>query len=166
MTLSSVAQSGRSRHRFLLRAAFPALSQTSQPRALPLLLDDSLRAGFRFNIRRYGGDNCQPERYLTIRHSRHIKYIESVHNRNSRPAILLRESFREGKRVRKRTIANLTDWPAAKIEALRAVLHRRISGMHGPAPPALIGCPGTRCHLPRSLLLAIIPVAPLTRTRI
>jgi len=50
-------------------------------------------------------------------------YIESVPNRNSRPAILLRESFREGKRVRKRTIANLTDWPTVKIEALRAVLH-------------------------------------------
>lgn len=50
-------------------------------------------------------------------------YIESVPNRNSRPAILLRESFREGKRVRKRTVANLTDWPTAKIEALRAVLH-------------------------------------------
>lgn len=50
-------------------------------------------------------------------------YIESVPNRNSRPAILLRESFREGKRVRKRTIANLTDWPTVKIDALRAVLH-------------------------------------------
>lgn len=50
-------------------------------------------------------------------------YIERVPNRNSRPAILLRESFREGKRVRKRTIANLTDWAPAKIEALRAVLH-------------------------------------------
>lgn len=50
-------------------------------------------------------------------------YIERVPNRNSPPAILLRESFREGQRVRKRTIANLTDWPPAKIEALRAVLH-------------------------------------------
>jgi transposase len=49
-------------------------------------------------------------------------YIERVPNRNSPPAILLRESFREGKTVRKRTIANLTDWPEAKIEALRAVL--------------------------------------------
>jgi transposase len=49
-------------------------------------------------------------------------YIERVPNRNSPPAILLRESFREGKSVRKRTIANLSDWPEAKIEALRAVL--------------------------------------------
>ncbi|MEE8286510.1 MAG: IS1634 family transposase, partial [Gammaproteobacteria bacterium] len=43
-------------------------------------------------------------------------------NRNSRPAILLREGWREGKRVRKRTLANLTDWPSTKLEALRRVL--------------------------------------------
>lgn len=36
--------------------------------------------------------------------------------------MLLRESFREGQRVRKRTLANLTEWPEAKIEGLRAVL--------------------------------------------
>jgi hypothetical protein len=49
-------------------------------------------------------------------------YIEVVPNRNSPPAILLREGWREGKRVRKRTLANLSDWPNEKIEALRAVL--------------------------------------------
>ena len=49
-------------------------------------------------------------------------YIETVPNRGSRPAILLREGWREGKRVRKRTLANLSDWPQAKIDALRAVL--------------------------------------------
>jgi transposase len=49
-------------------------------------------------------------------------FIDQVPNRNSRPAILLRESFREGKHVRKRTIANISDWPQAKIDALRAVL--------------------------------------------
>jgi transposase len=49
-------------------------------------------------------------------------YIERVPNRNSRPAVLLREGWREGKKVKKRTLANLTDWPAAKIEALRRVL--------------------------------------------
>jgi hypothetical protein len=49
-------------------------------------------------------------------------YIESVPNRNSRPAILLREGWREGKKVCKRTIANLTDWPARKVELLRRVL--------------------------------------------
>ena len=49
-------------------------------------------------------------------------YIERVPNRNSRPALLLREAWREGKTVRKRTLANLTDWPAAKVEALRRLL--------------------------------------------
>jgi DDE family transposase len=49
-------------------------------------------------------------------------YIEAVPNRNSRPAILLREGWREGRRTRKRTLANLSDWPAAQVEALRAVL--------------------------------------------
>jgi Transposase DDE domain len=49
-------------------------------------------------------------------------YIETVPNRNSRPAILLREGWREGSRTRKRTLANLTDWPPAQVQALRAVL--------------------------------------------
>ena len=49
-------------------------------------------------------------------------YIEAVPNRNSRPATLLRQGWREGKRVRKKTLANLSDWPAEKVEALRQVL--------------------------------------------
>ena len=49
-------------------------------------------------------------------------YIETVPNRGSRPAILLREGWREGKKVHKRTLANLTDWPAQRIAALRRVL--------------------------------------------
>jgi len=49
-------------------------------------------------------------------------YIERVPNRNSRPAILLREGWREGKIIKKRTIANLTDWPEHKIETLRRLL--------------------------------------------
>src|SRR5215831_556557 len=49
-------------------------------------------------------------------------YIESVPNRNSPPAILLRESYRERGKVRKRTLCNLSDWPEAHIEGLRGVL--------------------------------------------
>jgi len=49
-------------------------------------------------------------------------YIERVPNRDSPPAILLREAWREGKRIRKRTIANLTHWPPEQIESLRRVL--------------------------------------------
>ena len=49
-------------------------------------------------------------------------YIEKVPNRNSPPAVLLREGWREGKKTLKRTIANLSHWPDQKIEALRRLL--------------------------------------------
>ena len=49
-------------------------------------------------------------------------HIETVPNRNSRPTILLREGWREGPRVRKRTLANLTHWPPQQIESLRRLL--------------------------------------------
>jgi hypothetical protein len=49
-------------------------------------------------------------------------YVESVPNRNSPPAILLRESYREDGKVRKRTLCNLSDWPKAHVEGLRGVL--------------------------------------------
>ena len=49
-------------------------------------------------------------------------YIDIVPNRSSPPAILLRESIREGKRVRKRTIANLSALPIEQAEMIRRVL--------------------------------------------
>lgn len=49
-------------------------------------------------------------------------YIERVPNRNSPPAVLLREAFRDGKTVRKRTIANLSKWPDHLVEGLRVLL--------------------------------------------
>ncbi|MGC9504023.1 IS1634 family transposase [Baaleninema sp.] len=49
-------------------------------------------------------------------------YIERVPNRNSPPAVLLRESYREGNKVRKRTLANLSKLPSETIENLRIVL--------------------------------------------
>src|SRR5258708_6587376 len=49
-------------------------------------------------------------------------YVAIVPNRGSPPAILLRESYRDGKRVRNRTLKNLSDWPADRIALLRAVL--------------------------------------------
>jgi len=49
-------------------------------------------------------------------------YIETVPNRNSPPAILLRRCWRESGRVRKQTLANLTKWPAAVVEAMRRAL--------------------------------------------
>ncbi|MBV8118859.1 MAG: IS1634 family transposase [Alphaproteobacteria bacterium] len=49
-------------------------------------------------------------------------YVAIVPNRGSRPAILLRESYRDGAKVKNRTLANLSDWPAEQIETLRAAL--------------------------------------------
>ena len=49
-------------------------------------------------------------------------YIDTVPNRNSPPAVLLRESVRDGKRTLKRTLANLSALPPEAIAALRVVL--------------------------------------------
>jgi len=49
-------------------------------------------------------------------------YVETVPNRNSPPAVLLRQGRRQGRRVIKETLANLSHWPPAKVAALRAVL--------------------------------------------
>src|SRR6516162_5335321 len=49
-------------------------------------------------------------------------YIDVVPNRNSPPAILLRESYRVDGKVKKRTLLNLTDWPPDLIEGFRALL--------------------------------------------
>ena len=49
-------------------------------------------------------------------------YVDFVPNRSSPPAILLRESYREGDKVLKRTLANLSALPPEAIEAIRATL--------------------------------------------
>ena len=49
-------------------------------------------------------------------------YIERVPNRNSPPAVLLRESYREGSKIRKRTLANLSKLPDSVVDNLKIVL--------------------------------------------
>ena len=49
-------------------------------------------------------------------------YIERVPNRNSPPAVLLRESYREGGRIRKKTLANLSKLPDSIVDNLKIVL--------------------------------------------
>ena len=51
-----------------------------------------------------------------------VMYIERVPNRNSPPAVLLRESYREGSKVRKRTLANLSKLPDEVVDNMRLVL--------------------------------------------
>jgi Transposase DDE domain len=58
-----------------------------------------------------------------------VMYVVRVPNRGSPPAILLRESYREAGKVKNRTLANLSSWPEAKVEALSRVLK-------GQPPPA------------------------------
>src|ERR1700686_936940 len=55
-------------------------------------------------------------------------HVDRIPNRTSPPAFLLRETYREGGKVRKRTLANITHWPAAKIEALRRLLREEVLG--------------------------------------
>jgi len=54
-------------------------------------------------------------------------YVVKVPNRGSPPAVLLRESYREDGKVKNRTLANLSSWPEAKVDALSRVLKGRPS---------------------------------------
>ena len=117
-------------------------------------------------------------------------YIEAVPNRNSPPAILLRESYRHEGKVRKRTLCNLSDWSPAHLEGLRGVLkggtvipagqdaftrslpHGHVAAALGTARriglDRLLGPDGDRC---RDLVLALLigrildPVSKLAAAR-
>jgi hypothetical protein len=54
-------------------------------------------------------------------------YVARIPNRGSPPAVLLRESYREGGKVKNRTLANLSHWPEHKVDALSRALK-------GPSP--------------------------------
>ncbi len=69
-------------------------------------------------------------------------HIDTIPNRNSRPAYLLRESVRVGKRVTKRTLANLSSLPIEQIEAIRRVLKGERLGPVGDG----FECVATRQH--------------------
>ena len=59
-------------------------------------------------------------------------HIDTIPNRNSRPAYLLRESVRDGRHVRKRTLANLSSLPIEQIEMIRRVLKgERLGSVEG-----------------------------------
>jgi hypothetical protein len=53
-------------------------------------------------------------------------YIATVPNRKSPPAILIRESYRDGGRPKSRTLANITHWEPERIEALRELLKGKL----------------------------------------
>src|SRR5512134_1555501 len=68
-------------------------------------------------------------------------YVTRVPNRSSPPAVLLRESWREGGKVKTRTLANLTGWPEAKVAALKRVLRGE----------TFLASAADRCEIERSL---------------
>lgn len=76
-------------------------------------------------------------------------YIESVPNRGSRPAILLREGWRDGKKTHKRTVANLSEWPPHKIDLFRRLLRDEMLV----SPAALFE---TECTLPHGHVEAVL----------
>jgi len=104
-------------------------------------------------------------------------YVEAVPNRGSPPAILLRESYREGGKVKKRTLLNLCDWSADRIAGFKMLLkggtviprdqqaitiirslpHGHVAAALGTARKIgldrLLGPDGNRC---RDLVLALI----------
>jgi hypothetical protein len=61
-------------------------------------------------------------------------YIATVPNRSSRPAILLRESFRQDGKVNSRTLANLSHWDPARIQALQRALRGDFDHLASPDP--------------------------------
>ena len=114
-------------------------------------------------------------------------YIEAVPNRNSPPAILLRESYRVGGKIKKRTLLNLSNWSPALIEGLRSLLkggtvlppgqdavtikrslpHGHVAAVLGTVRKIgldrLLGPPGNRC---RDLVIAMIVarlIAPVSK---
>src|SRR5271157_24663 len=80
-------------------------------------------------------------------------YVAKVPNRGSPPAILLRESYREAGKVKNRTLANLSAWPEAKVDALTRVL----KGQPPPAP--LAEASGITRSLPHGHVAAVLGTA-------
>jgi transposase len=64
-------------------------------------------------------------------------YIATIPNRNSPPAILLRQAYRENGKVKNRTLANLSHWQSARIEALRRALRGEFDRASLSAEPTL-----------------------------
>jgi hypothetical protein len=56
-----------------------------------------------------------------------VMYVAKVPNRGSPPAVLLRESYREAGKVKNRTLANLSSWPEAKVDALTRALKGQLA---------------------------------------
>jgi transposase len=65
-------------------------------------------------------------------------YVATVPNRNSPPAILLRESYRQDGKVKTRTLANITHLAAQQIAALRSALDGSLAAPATPLPDSFL----------------------------
>src|SRR5260370_16340081 len=81
-----------------------------------------------------------------------VMYVTRVPNRASPPAVLLRESYREGGKVKNRTLATLSSWPEAKVEALSRALK-------GLPPAGLEGAFEISRSLPHGHVAAVLGTA-------
>ena len=92
-------------------------------------------------------------------------YIERVPNRISPPAILLRESWRENGKVKKRTVANLTGLSDEKIDAMRAALKGDVVSASKaiPSPEKSISVHEARQHGHVAAIFAVIKNSGLLR---
>jgi hypothetical protein len=79
-----------------------------------------------------------------------VMYVAKVPNRASPPAVLLRESYREAGKVKNRTLANLSAWPEAKVDALSRVLKGQ------PAPATVEGTFEIARSLPHGHVAAVL----------
>src|SRR5258707_1933196 len=88
-------------------------------------------------------------------------YVAVIPNRGSPPAILLRESYREAGKTKNRTLANLSGWPAERIEQLRAALRgdkllpaaEAVEIVPTLPPGHVLAGPGTPSRIPRDAFL-------------
>ena len=58
-------------------------------------------------------------------------FVATIPNRNSKPTLLLRESYREDGKVKTRTIANLTKWPPERVVAMERLCKGEFDGWAG-----------------------------------
>jgi hypothetical protein len=82
-----------------------------------------------------------------------VMYVVKVPNRGSPPAVLLRESYRQDGKVKNRTLANLSAWPEAKVDALARVLKGQ------PPAAALDGAFEITRSLPHGHVAAVLGTA-------
>jgi len=93
-------------------------------------------------------------------------YIATIPNRNSPPAVLLRESFRQNGKVKNRTLANLSHWLPARVEAFRRLLRGEFDQLAGILGTPRVGVVFGLLFVLQQIAQALGIVAALGRRRL